>query len=231
MMHARRPGAGAPNARNGFALTGFLGAIAALVVVTALTTAWWINRTIYAKPFEPTRLDEGEQGALREKLAALGDREGGRPAAPPRPEGEIPEPRRYEEDDARREIRLTERELNALLATSDPTIGRRMAIDLADDLASVNLLVPLDPTFPILGGKTLRFDIGVELGFAAGKPVVAMRGVSLGGVPIPSAWWGDIKNQNLMDRFGGRGGFWDRFARGVENIQVRDSQLWVQLKE
>ena len=63
------------------------------------------------------------------------------------------------------------------------------------------------------------------------KPVVALRGVSLGGVPIPDAWLGNLKNVDLVREFGGQGGFWDLFARGVEDVKVLDGSLLVKLKE
>ncbi len=217
--------------RKGFALVGLLAALVAVVLVTAIGTAWWLNSNVYADPFEPTQLSRTEQAALDEKLAAL-DRGGARASdrgdAPPADDPLVPEP--YVEKDADREIRLTERELNSLVA-NDPDVARRVAIDLADDLVSVKLLVPVDPDLPVLGGKTLRFNFGLELAYAAGRPVVAIRGVSLGGVPIPGAWWGDIKNENLVEKFGSEGGFWDQFSKGVSNIEVRDGHLWVRLKE
>ncbi len=213
----------------GFTLIGILVAIAVIVLTTVVVTAWWLSSNVYAKPFEPTQLTQPERVALNGKLSKLG----GVPVPAedpdqPLPEGLEPEP--YSEDDAKREIRLNERELNALVAR-DGEVARRVAIDLADDLVSVKFLVPVDPDFPFLGGKTLRFNFGLELGYSAGKPVVAMRGLSLGGVPIPSAWWGDIKGQNLVEKFDSEGGFWDQFSKGVENISVRDGHLWVQLKE
>ncbi len=61
--------------------------------------------------------------------------------------------------------------------------------------------------------------------------MVAIRGVSLGGVPLPSAWWGDIKNKNLVEEFGSEGGFWDQFSKGVEDIKIRQEHLWIKLKE
>lgn len=85
------------------------------------------------------------------------------------------------------EISLSEKELNALIAKDSET-AKRVAIDLADDLVSVKLLVPVDEDFPILGGKTLRLFFGVTLSFKDDRPIVAVRGVSLGGVPLPSAW-------------------------------------------
>ena len=89
----------------------------------------------------------------------------------------------------------------------------------------------MDEDFPILGGKTLRLKAGVTLIYESKRPVVVMRGISLGGVPLPKAWWGDIKNKNLVEEFGSEGGFWDQFSRGVENIKIHEGQLWVKLKE
>ena len=229
----------------GFALLGLLGALLAVVVLTAGLTAWWLSSNVYAKPFEPTQLTHGEQRSLEKKLAKLEAKTDLAKADSARPKlqqggrvknphdafpAEPIEPEPYSEADATREIRLNEREVNSLVA-KDTDVARRVAIDLADDLVSVKLLVPVDPDFPFLGGKTLRFNFGVELGYDNGQPIVAMRGVSLGGVPVPSAWWGDIKNQNLVEKFGATGGFWDQFAKGVENIRVRDGELWVKLKE
>ena len=139
-----------------------------------------------------------------------------------------PEP--YSEEHAKREISLSEKELNALIA-KDPETAKRVAIDLADDLVSVKLLVPVDDDFPILGGKTLRLFFGVTLSYGKNRPIVAIRGVSLGGVPLPSAWWGDIKNKNLVEEFGSEGGFWDLFSKGVEDIKIREGHLRIKLKE
>ncbi len=215
----------------GFALLGLLGVLAAVMVLTAAGTAWWLNSNVYAQPFAPTRLNDEEQAVLDRKLAAIDDAAVGQRADPRPGEPAAPlEPEPYSEDDADREIRLTERELNSMVA-SEPEVARRVAIDLAQDLVSIKLLVPVDPDFPVLGGKTLRFKFGLELGYAAGRPVVAIRGVSLGGVPVPSAWWGDIKGENLVEKFGSEGGFWDQFAKGVDNIEIREGQLWVRLKE
>ena len=35
----------------------------------------------------------------------------------------------------------------------------------------------------------------------------------MGGVPLPSAWWDEIKNRNLVKEFGSEGGFWDQFSK------------------
>jgi len=53
----------------------------------------------------------------------------------------------------------------------------------------------------------------------------------MGGIPIPNAWLGSIKNVDLVREFGGQGGFWDLFSRGVEDIRVLNGSLFVKLRE
>ena len=204
------------------------------VIVTALISAWWVKQNIYASQFEPTRLSAKEQQVLDSKLArleesAVKEKPSLKKAKPDQPWMSL-EPEPYSEDNAKREISLSEKELNALIA-KDPETAKRVAIDLADDLLSVKLLVPVDDDFPILGGKTLRLFFGVTLSYGKNWPIVAIRGVSLGGVPLPSAWWGDIKNKNLVEEFGSEGGFWDLFSKGVEDIKIREGHLRIKLKE
>ena len=105
------------------------------------------------------------------------------------------------------------------------------AIDLADNLASVKMIIPLDPDFPILGGKTLKANAGAELAYANGRPIVILKGISVWGVPIPNAWLGNLKNVDLVKEFGGDEGFWKSFSDGVENIRVIVGELKIKLKE
>lgn len=211
-----------------------LGILAAGVLVVALLSAWWIKSNLYASPFNPTRLTDSEQQALDAKLDRLqrnvrSDRAAAAGGAAKKSEGRLaPEP--YTEDAARRELRLTEKELNAVIAKDEAT-AQRVAIALSADLVSVKLVIPVDEEFPVLGGKTLRLNCGVTVRFEAGKPVVALRGVSIGGVPIPNAWLGNIKDVDLVREFGGPGGFWDLFAKGVEDIKVLDGSVFLKLRE
>lgn len=208
-----------------------LGIVVLSILVTIVLTAWWMNNNIYASPFTPTQLSPTEQEILESKMAHL--------TVEPKPPADstttespsgplIPEP--YREDESKREIHLSEKELNALIA-KDPETAKHVAVDLSDDLISVKLLVPMDRDFPVLGGKTLKLNFGVVLKYENHIPVVAIRGMSLGGIPLPQSWWGDIKNVNLVEKFGAEGGFWDQFAKGVEHISVQEGQFRVQLKE
>jgi hypothetical protein len=200
------------------------GKIVLLVVVVAIlasaATVWVITHYVFPREFSPVQLSEKEQRVLDAKLERVEATDAGKPL----------EPERYSEAGAKREVAFTERELNALLARNTD-LARKLAVDLSQDMASAKLLIPLDPDFPILGGKTLKVTAGLELRYADHKPVVALTGVSVWGVPIPNAWLGGLKNVDLVGEFGGQEGFWKSFADGIEYVQVTDGQVIVKLKE
>lgn len=211
-----------------------------IVLATILITiggTWWALKTyLFASEFKPVELSVQEEQVLKSKLQALGYQTGGRslgrePALSDdlNAEGFLkPEP--YSEAGARREVSFNERELNAMLA-KNTDLAKKLAIDLSDDLVSARLLVPMDADFPVLGGKTLRFNAGVEMAYLQGRPVIVLKGVSIMGVPIPNAWLGGLKNIDLVSEFGSQEGFWKSFSEGVDNIRVENGKITVRLKE
>jgi hypothetical protein len=204
-------------------------ALVVAVVVTVVVTAGaiWAFTYMYPKQFRPIKLSTKEEQVLAAKLDRLGALAGRRsPAGAEPPLTPVP----YQEDDAKRQIALTERELNSLLA-NNTNLASRLAIDLSDDLASARLLIPMEPDFPVLGGKIIRVNAGLELAYRDAGPVVVLKGVSVMGVPIPNAWLGNLKNVDLVKEFGGDRGFWRSFADGVEFIRVSDGELQIKLKE
>ena len=208
----------------------FIGTIILLTfIITVAGTYWVVTQIIFKKRFEPVELSIKEQQKLDKKLAVF---EGiSQPASAntlDQNDGAL-QPEKYSEAGADRKIALSERELNGLLA-SNTDMAERFAIDLSSDLASGKLLIPLDPDFPIMGGKTLKVTAGMELAFRNDRPIVKLRGVSVMGVPVPNAWLGGLKNVDLIQEFGG-GGFWKAFADGVEHISVDEGELIIQLRE
>jgi hypothetical protein len=174
-----------------------------------------------------------EQKVLDSKLAKLEATANEAPVVPNKKrqdKGASLEPEAYSEEGAKREISLTEKELNALIA-NNPKVAQRVAVDLSDNLISVKLVIPIDEEIPILGGKTLRLNLGVILGYENERPVVALKGVSLGGVPLPNAWLGNLKNKNLAKEFGAEGGFWKLFSDGVTDLKVQEGHILIKLKE
>ncbi|MDH3690508.1 MAG: arginine N-succinyltransferase [Gammaproteobacteria bacterium] len=204
--------------------------VAVVAVITSILTVWLTTTYLFPKEFKPVELSDREQENLSAKLERLDPTTRASTAARLSDDGNDLTPERYIEDEAKREVHFSEREVNALLA-KNTDLARKLSIDLSQDLASAKLLLPLDPDFPILGGQTLKLTAGLELRYADGHPVVMLRGVSLWGVPIPNAWLGGIKNVDLVREFGGSGGFWKAFSDGVEYIRVEDGKLSVKLKE
>jgi hypothetical protein len=230
-----------PSPENGKKPHRFLFAIIILCAVslTATATLWLAKAYLFPKAFKPVQLTTREQKVLDSKIQTLTSASHHPVNSSPRTDhprqdepqaGDRLEPERYSEKNANRQIQLTEREVNALLA-KNTNLAQKLAIDLADNLASAKLLVPLDPDFPFLGGKTLKVTAGVELRFSNQRPVVILRGVSIWGVPIPNAWLGGIKNIDLVSEFGMDSGFWRTFAAGIEDIRIVDGRLSVILKE
>ena len=206
--------------------------LALVAVLLTAGAAYWVFKVyLFPSEFTPVTLSAKEERTLEAKLERLESLESGRPRAraPELPAGPL-EPEAYSEEGASREVALTEKELNALLA-KNTDLARRLAIDLGDDLVSARLLVPMDPDFPIFGGQILKVRAGVELAYRDGRPVGVLKGVSLMGVPLPNAWIGGLKNIDLVQEFGAERGFWKAFADGVEDIHVEDGRLKIRLKE
>lgn len=192
-------------------------------LVTALATVWAVKQFVFPDRFTPVRLNAQEAVVLEAKLQRLGADRAGAQARPLEPEP-------YSEVGARREVVLSERELNAYIARNTD-LATRLALDLSENLASAKLLVTLDPQAPVLGGRTVQLTAGLALGYAEGRPVVALKGVKLWGVPIPDAWLGGLKNVDLVEAYGGQAGFWQGFAAGVEDLKVEEGRLRIRLKE
>ena len=210
-----------------------LGISAILLVILVVLGAWWVRHNLYAGPFGVTKLSEREQKVLDAKIDRL-ERSAFATGRVLKPEegadaGRL-EPERYREDPEKREIRITEKELNSLIAR-DGEMARRMAVDLSDDTVSLKLLVPLEEDFPLFGGKTIRLHCGVTFRQEGPRPVVALQGVSIGGIPVPNAWLGSLKNVDLVQEFGGQLGFWSAFSEGVEDVKVSEGALFIRLKE
>lgn len=232
-MKSNLPAASTPTRQRHFSGWQVVTFVFLAILLTLGMTLWIGYLTLFPGEFTPVTLNAREQRILDEKIQNL-ERLQDRPVVDHAPRSVSdaaplkPEP--YSEAGASREISLSEKELNALIATNTD-LASRLAIDLSDDLASAKLLVPLDPNAPILGGKTLKLSAGMELRYAEGKPVVMLRGVSIWGVPLPNAWLGGIKNIDLIQEFGTEPGFWQAFAEGVEEIEVKEGRVRIRLKE
>ena len=222
------------------------GIILVTIVVTIGVTLWVAKAYIFPSAFKPVVLTEKEEVQLTAKLDRLDrisgadftrkidiSREGGKTDSGKAEKQDSGVPLKavpYGEEDDERTISFTQRELNAMIA-KNTDLAEKLAIDLSENLVSARLLVPVDPDFPVLGGKTIRVHVGLVLAYENNQPVVALKGVKLMGVPIPNAWLGGIKNIDLVREFGADEGFWKTFSDGVESMKVEKGQLRIQFKE
>ncbi|RTZ63610.1 MAG: arginine N-succinyltransferase [Aquificaceae bacterium] len=207
-----------------------LGLMLLTVIISVGLTTWLITVYLFPKNFDPVELSSKEETVLESKLNQFGFFGLSKKEHATKKENSVLVPEKYTEHPEKREIALSEKELNALLA-KNTDLAQKLAIDLSDDLASAKLIIPLDPDFPFFGGKTLKVTAGMELAYQASRPIVILKGVSVWGVPIPNAWLGNLKNVDLVKEFGGDEGFWKSFADGIDNIHVEDNQLRIKLKE
>jgi len=204
-----------------------LGGILLTILLSVGITIWIINSYFFPSQFQPVELNQQENQKLNQKLSQFSWLTGN-PANTTK-QTKL-EPEKYSEQGATREISLTERELNALLA-KNTDLADKLAIDLSENMASGKLLMPMDEDFPVLGGKTIKISAGMELAFANNRPIIKLKGVSIMGVPIPNAWLGGLKNVDLVNEFGQDEGFWKAFADGVKDVNIAEGNLIIKLKE
>ncbi|MDW7709762.1 MAG: hypothetical protein SCH98_04745 [Deferrisomatales bacterium] len=216
----RDPAPGRARGRRGFIL-------AVLVAAAVVAAVAGVRAYVFPRELAPVTLSPREERTLAEKLDRVtpgaGERASSRVPGPPEPEP-------YSEEGADREVRLTEREINALLARNTD-LARTVALHFSEDLLSATLLLPLAQDVPLLGGRTIKVTAGLELAYAEGRPRVVLRGVSVMGVPVPNAWLGGIKNVDLAGDLEAAGGFWAAFSAGVEDLRVEEGLLRVRLRE
>lgn len=226
---------------------GFSGAqvlliVMAVMLLTAVVSFFIIHSYIFPSPFTPVTLSAKEEKKLESKLETLGwDVSGSRQSSQSSQSRQhkssgsqkggsndlTPEP--YRELDGDRQVTFSEKEVNAMIGRS-PDFAQRLAIDFSSNLASAKMLIPIPEDFPIMAGETLRVNAGLNIHLdQRRRPVVSLAGVSLMGVPIPNAWLGNMKQVNLVSEFGDSG-FWNAFADGVEDIEIRDGELYIKLK-
>lgn len=215
--------------------------IAATMLVTAGLTFFIIRTYIFPSPLTPVSLNAKEEQQLDQKLTRLGwqveprsavtaSSGDSRAADSASENSDELTPEAYREFDADRQVTFSEKEVNSMIGRN-PDFAQRVAIDFSDNLASAKMLIPIPDDFPIMAGEILRVNTGLDIHLDANRrPVVALVGVSLMGVPIPNAWLGNMKNVNLVGEFGDRG-FWNAFADGVDDIQIRDGELSIKLRK
>lgn len=204
-----------------------------LLILAVLWAAFWGLLQLRSGEPDAVTLNTEEKAVLEAKLQALTPRarepETSRAPEPADPiidlddEAEPLVPELYEETDGARELRFTERELNALIAR-DPDLAGRVAVRLTPGQVSTRVRVDVPADVPLIGGRVLNVRSGVR--FETGDRQIRARlvGLSVAGIPLPDAWLGGLKGEDLLalEPF-------QQLRGGIESIEVRDGELALQL--
>lgn len=186
--------------------------------LAAAATAWWVKRNIYASPLLPVSLTQQEKQAFDEKVSAIS----GSPA-----DGKSNEQRAAEE---KRTLTLSDKEINAFL--NEKGIGDRVKVELSEGGVQATALVPVDKEVPVFGGKTIRLAVALAGNMGADRqPAFRIADVSVGGVPVPNAWLGDLKGVNLLASSIESDPLVKRFLAGIREFEFKKGTIRVLLNE
>jgi hypothetical protein len=185
-----------------------IGVIAVLLV--ALGLIGWNNRAI-----RPVQLSAEEKAAVEAKVDALQVEATATPAEPSYEKG-------------KKEIVLTERELNGLL-NQHTSLGGKLKFELGSDAVNARLETDLDPELPLVGGKKLKARARFTVKTAGGVPSLVLDDFTVWGVSLPNDWLAQLKGKDLLGEIlgGGKGGQ----VAGIEAMSVRPGELEIRLKD
>jgi hypothetical protein len=191
--------------------------------ITAAATAWWVKRNVYAANFKPVMLTQQEQTVFDQKVEQIKtalpvETASHTPAAPVDP------------DVAKRTLSVTEKEINAYIAQQG--LGEQLKVRLTDGIAVAEVIAPVDPGVAFIGGKTFRIQIALAAGMKPDdKFALSIADVSIGGVPIPNAWLGDIKGVNMLADSSNTDPVVSRFMAGIKEFEIKSGVVRVLLSK
>lgn len=203
----------APPRRKSCLVPALIGTIVALLVAIGLY--FWLNR-----PIKPVQLSAAEKQVVQEKVEALQQVEA------PSPTATTPAGPTYEK--GKREIILTEKELNGLL-NEQTTLGDKLQFELATDAVHARLETDLDQDLPVVGGRRLKAKARFFVKTEGGVPSLVLDDLTVWGVSLPNDWLAQLKGKDLLGEIlgDGKGGK----VAGIEEMSVEPGQLKIRLKE
>lgn len=221
----------------------YLGLGITLTVILILgLTGFFVYRYYTQASFRPTTLSEQEKVVLDSKLEQLEAGEAGGlereldeitidPTVAPELTAEQKAELARLEEMARRTITLSEKEINAMM-NYNTGLGERVKVQFKSGRIDVGWIIPVDEEAPFLGGKTLRGSVDLSMEkLNNGSLAFAVEDVTVMGIPLPNAWLGDIKGQNLTERLGQDNEFFRIFSNGIEHIEISGGEMRVRLAQ
>lgn len=209
-----------------------IGVIFLILVLALAIGIWQVFTELFPGDFEPVTLSQEEERVLEQKLARI-DPTRLQSAGVSTPMLEASSSHRPElgtEVGASDEITFTERELNAMLAKYSNN-AHHVAIEFSDSLVDVRGLTPIEPDFPVIGGRTIEMILTFEVSLDKNRPTLFFKAAKIWGVNVPEAWIDDKTNTDMSKVFDFENNFWKAFGERVEKIAVSEGALQIQLKE
>jgi hypothetical protein len=180
-----------------------------VVLLLGIGLYLWHNR-----PIKPVELSAEEKAVVAEKIEVIQQEEGA-----------SDEPT-YEK--GKREIVLSERELNGLL-NEHTSLGGTLKFELGTDVLLARLETDLDPDLPVVGGRKLKAKARFFVKAEGGVPTLVLDDLTVWGVSLPNDWLGQLKGRNILGEIlgGGQSGS----LAGIEELVIEPRQLKIKLKE
>ncbi|MEZ5301636.1 MAG: hypothetical protein R3F11_13440 [Verrucomicrobiales bacterium] len=213
--------------KRGFLFYAGMSALIAFVAA-GLTFGGMVLWYRHAYMFEPTELSPKEEQVLGEKIEAL--EQPGQFAVIAEVPGATPAEIAEAQSLARRTIIFTERELNGFL-NHNSELGERLAFELQRDAIILITNYPFEDDTPFVGGKTLRARLTLATLLEEGGLKLAITDLSVNGVPLPNAWLGGVKGQNLLEEYESEHPVLKALGDGIANFEVQDGQVVITLAE
>lgn len=180
-----------------------------LTGVSVASATYWYQRNLNASDFKPVRLSQHEQTDLDQKVSALSG----------------------ETEDPAKTITLNEREINAYLHQQG--YGERLKLNLGSDKVSATMITPVDPSVPVIGGRTLRLNVVFNAIQSPEKKIsFSLADVNLGGISLPNAWLGGIKGVDLFkDVESSESSLMKTISAGIKEFKMQPGEIKIFLNE
>jgi hypothetical protein len=236
-MNTPTPQLPAEPKRAGMSTLKLLLIILCCMFVTAMVAIggciWWFNHYFNPKPHQPVQLTQPEQQQLDAKLTAFSAKLPP-PAAPtdtPAPVMAEGMPAPLDPEMSKRTLLLTEREMNSYLAKQN--LGDKVKVQFGQGIISANVILQAPADFPFIAGQKIRLDFNFTAS-ASGTDKrlgLVMDDVSVGGIPLPNAWLGDLKGIDIIEQRLKNDRAFKRFLDGINTLEIKDGQMRVILNK
>ncbi len=204
-----------------------------LVILVALIGGlwWWFTR-----PIQPVVLSPQELATVEQKVAAI---QAADPAVPPPSDPPTPasptspsviptDPAEPAYERGKKEIVLTEREINGLL-NANTDLGQSLSFQLGTDVILARIETDLDPDLPFLGGRKFKARAKFIVSEGSGQPSFVIDDLTIWGISLPNEWLGGLKGRNLFAEILGSEA--NGKLPGIESFAISPGRISVKLKE